>query len=233
MIKVQNPMSVSTVLPGGTEAVNAGADEIHVATPTTAPVVSPEAGTVKSVAKQKTKFSMRGAFEKIRRVKHIEIYAAVIVIAIMLLIFITPSGTTGDRSNNNGNNLTTIETNFVRDMERQLISVLSNIQGAGRVETMITAVGSSTLEIAMSIDERSVTQSGTGGASTTTTTVTKTPIIVGGNPIVVTETKPQIRGVVVVASGASDPGVRLAILRAVQTLVGDPGVRVEVLARTT
>ncbi|MCL2229416.1 MAG: stage III sporulation protein AG, partial [Firmicutes bacterium] len=71
------------------------------------------------------------------------------------------------------------------------------------------------------------------GASTTTTTVTKTPIIVGGNPIVVTETKPQIRGVVVVASGASDPGVRLAILRAVQTLVGDPGVRVEVLARTT
>jgi len=173
----------------------------------------------------------KNIFARIRAVKHIEIYAAVAVIAVMVLIFFSSISDGNSPANAPTNNLTNVEQSFVRDMERNLVSTLSQVQGAGAVTVMVTAVGSSTLEIAMNIDERTVTQ-GSGNATTTTTTVTKTPIIVNGRPIVVEERKPQLRGIVILAAGANNPAVRLKLMQAVQALVADNTVNIQVLPRS-
>ena len=41
---------------------------------------------------------------------------------------------------------------------------------------------------------------------------------------------PQILGIVVVATGASDPSVRLNLLHAVQTFIGDKQVPLQILS---
>ena len=167
-------------------------------------------------------------FARIKRIKHIEIYAAVAVIAVMVLIYFSTFGGMGS-GNAGQNQMTRMEAEFVRDMEQQLTRTLSQVQGAGRVTAMVTAVGSATLEIAYNIDERTVTQGGANGQSNTTTTVVRTPVIVNGQPVILFEIKPQLKGVVVVATGASNPQIRLQLLRAVQALVADPRVNIEIL----
>ena len=168
-----------------------------------------------------------GLFTRLRKVKHIEIYTAVAVIAIMVFIYLTTFGGGGGGSAA----LTTAEENFVREIEHKLVQTLSKVRGAGKVDAMVTAVGSSTLEIAYNIDEKTITQSGTGGSANTTTTVVKTPVIVNGQPVVLLEIKPKLKGVVIIASGASDPAVKLNLLRAVQAIISDTSVNIEILPR--
>lgn len=171
---------------------------------------------------------------RIRKIKHIEIYAACLVVLIMIGIYASNFIGAG----NNDSLERQIQQNqavFAREMEQRLVSTLSQIRGAGNVSAMVTVVGSSTLEIAYNVDERTVTQTGPNGTSNTTTTVIKTPVIIndrdGPRPLVLLEIKPRLVGVVVVASGAHDIGVRLAILRAVQTLTGnDNSINIEILA---
>jgi len=177
-------------------------------------------------------FGLKSVIRRLRKIKHIEIYAAVAVIAVMVLIFFSSIGG-GSKSSNNANttqNLTTSEDAFVRDMEQKLVNTLSMVKGAGNVSAMVTAVGSSTLEIAYNIDEKTITQNGGTNASTTTTTVTKTPLLVGGQPFVLSETKPKLKGILIVSSGANDIGVRLNLLLAVEALVSDNTVKIEILA---
>jgi stage III sporulation protein AG len=167
---------------------------------------------------------------RVKKIRHIEIYGAVAVIACMILIYISTFGGSGASTTNS---LTAAEDNFVREMEKKLVSTLSQVKDAGRVSVMVTAVGSATLEIAYNIDEKTVTQSGAGGGSNTTTTIIKTPVIINGKngsqPLVLFEIKPKLKGVVVVATGGGNPSVRLSLLRAVQALVADATVNIEIL----
>jgi len=220
MIQVPKSMSVSTV------------SEIQRIEPRIEPTKA--TAEVKSSTPKATKqgFDFKDFWTRLKKVKNIEIYAAVVVIGIMVLIFFSSIGGSGGKSQSNNSNLTAVEANYVREMEQKLVSVLTQVRGAGRVDAMVTAVGSATLEIAYNIDEKTVTQSGTGGSSTTTTTVIKTPVLVNGKEaLILMEVKPQLKGVVILASGASDPMVRLNLLMAVQALVADPTVNVEVLTR--
>ena len=221
MIRVQKPMSVATQ--NRDERISIPRNVVEEEAPATPPVVT----TPKSDIGMG---SFKNMFARIKRVKHIEVYAAVAVIAVMVFIFFSSIGGGNNSPVNSPANLSPTEASFVREMEQRLVSTLSQVRGAGNVNAMVTAVGSSTLEIAFNIDERTITQ-GSGTATTSTTTITKTPIIVNGRPVVLTETKPQLKGIVIVATGANDPGVRLDLLRAVQTIVSDNRVNIEVLAR--
>ncbi|MCL2846906.1 MAG: DUF3827 domain-containing protein [Firmicutes bacterium] len=172
---------------------------------------------------------------KLRRVKNIEVYAAGLVVLIMVGIYASNFLNLGG-GNETGNNVqqqvARNNNQFAREMEQRLVQTLGAVRGAGRIEAMVTVVGSATLEIAYNVDERTVTQGGPNG--TTTTTVVKTPVIVQGpggpQPMILLEIKPQIRGIVIVAAGANDMSVRLSILRAVQALVADNTVNIEILA---
>lgn len=176
---------------------------------------------------QKTIIKKEGIFARIKKIKNFEIYLAVGLILVMIAIYVTTFSSGGKSTQNK-----TPEQNYAREIETQLMSTLSKIQGAGRVEAMVTVVGSATIEVAYNIDERTVTQSGSGGNATTTTTVVKTPVIINGRdgpqPLILFEIKPKLKGVVIVSSGAYDVGVRLQLLRAVQAVVADDSVRIEI-----
>ena len=75
--------------------------------------------------------------EKLKKVKHIEIYVAVIFIVILLLIYLgnfSPSS-----SNKKSNSSTVLSVNqYVEDLEANLEEILSNIGGVSDVKVMIT-----------------------------------------------------------------------------------------------
>jgi len=171
-----------------------------------------------------------GFWARVKKIKNIEIYLAIAMILVMVAIYMTTLG--GGVTNAGATQRRRNEDAYAREMEAKLTRTLGQIRGAGRVEVMVTVVGSATLEVAYNIDEKTVTQSGGGGSATTTTTIVKTPVIVHGKdgpqPLILLEIKPKIRGVVVVASGAFDVGVRMQLLRAVQTVIADDSVRIDI-----
>jgi stage III sporulation protein AG len=108
-----------------------------------------------------------------------------------------------------------------------LNKVISNIKGAGTINVMISIDSSPELSIAETTEGKTTTTS-TGSVTTTTTE----PIIVKVNgeesPLVLKETLPEIKGVIVVSSGASDVKIKLDIITAVTTALGIDSNKVEV-----
>jgi len=169
-------------------------------------------------------------FARLKKIKNFEIYIAVGLILVMVAIYLTTFG--GGSGSGAGTVKKTAEENYAAEIESRLVKTLSQINGAGRIEVMVTVVGSATIEVAYNIDEKTVTQSGSGGSATSTTTIIKTPVVLNGRdgpqPLILYEIKPKVKGVVVVASGAFDVGVRLQLLRAVQTVIADDSARIEI-----
>lgn len=120
--------------------------------------------------------------------------------------------------------------------EHRLKKALSAIRGAGKVEVMITYKTSREVVPAISTaqsstDTRERDQSG-GTREITQTDKTTQPVSLtspeGSKPLILVEKEPVIQGVIVIAQGASDLMVRLALQRAVQTVLGIYANQVEV-----
>lgn len=85
---------------------------------------------------QKSKFKW---VEKLKNIKHIEIYITIIFTIILILIFF--SSTDNKASSNSKINKTTQETTittYITNMEDKLELILSQVQGASNVNVMIT-----------------------------------------------------------------------------------------------
>lgn len=100
-------------------------------------------------------------------------------------------------------------------IERRLETVLSRMAGVGKVTVMLTL--DQTEEQVLAVDGRS--SSSETGSSTESRPAT---VSEGGkeSPIVLTERLPRVRGVIVVAEGAANIGVRMNISAAVSTVLG-------------
>ena len=173
---------------------------------------------------------MKKWLEKIKRIKHWEIYAVAIVVVIMLGIYL--SSMQGNKRSNT-ETVTTVtsgDNSYASQLENKLQSVLSCVAGAGHVAVMVMTDGEGTAELAYDIQEKTVTQTGANGQEVTTTTVEKTVVTKNGSPMILWTNPPTILGIVVVATGASDPSVRLNLLHAVQTLIGDQSVPIQILS---
>ena len=204
---------------------------------TTEPVVafpkleSPPTTVQKQEVATNNSFRARASafFTRLRKVKNIEIYAVAILVVVMIGIYIS-SFDFGGRNDRPPSSSIHANDNFAREMEVRLESTLASVRGAGRVQAMVTVVGSPRLEIAYNEEERTITQAGPNGQTTTTTTIVRTPILnQNREPVIIMTTKPRVTGVVIVSQGANDPQVRLQLLRAVQTLIQDVAVRVEIV----
>lgn len=74
--------------------------------------------------------------EKLKNIKHIEIYVAIIFIVIILLIFLSTNKTKEQTSEQTTNDLSV--TAYIENMEQSLEESLSNIAGVSNVKVMIT-----------------------------------------------------------------------------------------------
>ena len=174
---------------------------------------------------------MKKWWQKIKQIKHWEIYAAVLVVVVMLIIYL--SGFGGKKTTNNTRVETVVtesNTGYAGQLEAKLQKVLSCVQGAGHVAVMVTTDGEGTAELAYDVQEKTVKQSGTSGQEVVTTTVDKTVVIKNGSPVVLWTNPPKIIGIVVVATGASDVSVRLDLLHAVQTLIADNNTPIQIFS---
>lgn len=177
-------------------------------------------------------------FEKLKKIKHIEIYAIILLVIAILAIWYFPSNKEEQKSIDSTNTSTaTVE--YCKSLENRLNTVLTQIKGAGEVSSMITLDGEIERVLAYANDEKvSSTQNTTSNGTvnkTETNNTSKEPIIVtvnGSNePLVLKEIMPNVKGVVVVASGADNIKVKLDILKAVQALLKVDSGQIEIFSK--
>lgn len=109
------------------------------------------------------------------------------------------------------------ETDFnLSATQKQLETLLSAIDGAGRVRLMLTL--SSGERIVYQTDSRTVTTS--GSTTQETQTVFRQPSGAEKEPAVQSVVYPQYQGALVICDGAERASVRLAVIQAVSSLTG-------------
>lgn len=74
--------------------------------------------------------------DKLKNIKHIEIYIAIIFIVVLLLIYLSSNKSTTKSAKENTNELSV--TTYVENLESNLEDILSNIAGISNVKVMIT-----------------------------------------------------------------------------------------------
>ncbi len=108
-----------------------------------------------------------------------------------------------------------------------LEKILSSISGAGQVKVMITYAGDVEKVPVYDNTTTSSTVDSDSGSTTNESKSTKT-VSGSGDVVVLTEKRPEVVGVVVVAKGANSLSVKLALSRAVQTALNVEASKVEV-----
>lgn len=167
-----------------------------------------------------------GIISRLRSVKHIEIIAAVAlcaVVAIAYFVFFASDGKTEVTTSEDG------------DVCKLVEEIVSEIEGVGKCEILITYDGSESYEIAY--DEETVTTVTTDSDSNServveNSTTTSTPVIITVDgkqqPLIVSTVPAKIQGIVVVAEGGDDINVKMKIIDAVCALLRVDGNKIKV-----
>ena len=146
---------------------------------------------------------VRKAIAKLKSIKNIEIYVAlVLALVVVLIVFL------GNGSKNVSKSVS--DDTYISQMEHKICSVVENIDGCGKA----------TVAISYSSNEENVYAYET--VTTTSNGITKQTssiVTVKGEPLVTKTLPPKILGVVVVAEGADNPVIRLKIIEVVVTLL--------------
>lgn len=126
------------------------------------------------------------------------------------------------------------------DMETKLKYILSQVEGAGKVEVMITySTGKENIPAYdTKTSENSTDEKDSGGGTRKIAQSSSDSAMVFQNgengdktPVIIKEIEPVAKGVLVVAEGASDPQVREKLNRAVQVLLDIPVHKIQVMER--
>lgn len=112
-----------------------------------------------------------------------------------------------------------VSTADTQDEEKRLADMLSKIEGAGEVSVMITYYTGT--EKSLAYETKTSEREGSGERSEDKKAVTS-----GGEPMVVKEIYPSVKGVIVAADGADKPAVKAAIREAVTASTGAQAHRV-------
>lgn len=119
----------------------------------------------------------------------------------------------------------------------ELGEILSQVQGAGKVAVSVSLESGPEQNYALNTttDKSTVEERDSGGGARVTTGLNNKAEVVfaqnGSSPLIVKETAPVIKGVLVVAEGAKDSEIKAKLSRAVQTVLNLPAHRVVVLPK--
>ncbi len=184
-----------------------------------------------SEKKEKSSFWDKVPFiHKLKNIKHIELILLGIFAIVLVVVY---SSSIGSKTKT-----TELATEFSAEqyssyLESKMENILSNIAGAGSVKVMITLDGGMRYEYATESEEVT-TSNEIGGSTNTKTTKSEEVVIVTINgkstPLVIKETYPEICGVVVVASGASNAQVKLNMMKSIVTLLNIKDSCVQILS---
>ncbi|NLN28548.1 MAG: hypothetical protein GX161_10035 [Firmicutes bacterium] len=131
------------------------------------------------------------------------------------------------------------EGGYEAELEERVEKLLRAMRGVGEVEVMIVLDSSARHVFAMERTEERRYEPSADGANPSLAEVrlTERPVIVredqgrSESPLVVTSYQPEVRGVVVLAEGAYDPGLRYELFKAVQALLGVPAHRIQIFPK--
>ena len=116
--------------------------------------------------------------------------------------------------------------------EDRLTAILSKINGVGEVKVMITYEGAAEQVPAYNSDStsQSTSEESAQGVNKTIQNETESKKTVTGQDgtVVLSEKRPQVIGVVIVAQGAENMGVRINLQKAAQTALDVPSNKVEI-----
>ena len=134
-----------------------------------------------------------------------------------------------------------VKLKFEEEIESRLAGILAQIEGVGKVQVMVSVTTGSRLELAHDVNgDKTITEEtdNQGGQRRVVAERLNEKVVIlregqgsADKPIVLAEYRPTIGGVLVVADGAKDPGIRLRIARAVATAMDIPAHRVTVVTR--
>lgn len=177
----------------------------------------------------KKEFKPKFNLVKLFNAKNIKLIVLVVILIVGLILFIKIGGTKSSVKSSQSTELEYQTTmSYCEQLEKKLEKVLSQVKGAGQVKVMISLEGSPELVYAMDSDSKvSSTNSGS------TTTSSSTPIIIQRNgksgPLILTEKLPNVKGVIIVSSGANDVSIKIDILNSVSTLLDISTDKINVL----
>lgn len=149
------------------------------------------------------------------KLKKIKAEYLIIAFAIIAILIIFASGISETKVETQDKIAT-----YIESLENKLSRKLSQINGAGKVSVIISVKQGMITEIAT--EKKTVTETGI-------IKIEEAPVLVSGKPIVLAEKYPDITGVVIIAKGANDLNVRVALVSATQTILGITSDKIEIL----
>ena len=129
------------------------------------------------------------------------------------------------------------DSNYKTRTETQLAELLQKVENIGQVNVMITLENEELIETAFNIitnEKVSEERDNEGGIRTITEIQENQEVVVisksgEDEPVVIKKTTPKIKGVLIVAEGASSSHVKEKIIRAASTLLDIPVYKISVL----
>ena len=168
-----------------------------------------------------------GFLQKIKSVKHIELIVAALLCALLILAYFAYTGLSG------GTHSETSDGND--DTANKVAEIISQIDGVGKCEVLITYDGSESYVIAY--DEETVTTVTTDTDDNSSrvvenSTTTSSPVIITSDgkqqPLIISSKPAEIDGIVVVAEGGDDVYVKIKIIDALCALLDVDGSKIKV-----
>jgi len=195
---------------------------------------------------------MSGWFDKIRDFmrnkkggRGIENLVIILILGVIIIIVASTFLSDGEKTKDKSKEVETIAflsnsaTDELREFEKRLEQILSEIEGAGTVKVMVTWNSDGEVVHAYNVTEESTVREEQDGSERTGKTDERKlqrelAFMDGSNgrvPVVTQKIRPDVKGVVVVADGAGSTAVRQDIINAVEALLGIPRHRIQVLKR--
>lgn len=142
------------------------------------------------------------------------------IILIIGVVFMVAAGESKSRKGDSAD-MPSAETVYQQDEEARLAGILSRIDGAGEVSVMITYYSSAEKSIAYET-KRNIAQR----EDKSEQSEDNKAVMTDGEPLVVKEVYPSVKGVIITAQGAGNTAVRSAISSAVAAALDVPAHRI-------
>lgn len=174
------------------------------------------------------KEKLKALYQRIKKVKHIEIYLAVglaLIVGCIYFISISPSKKVENKQQTQIDNISTnFESSgeYIDYLENKLESVITRVKGVEDVKVILTLEKG--FEYIYATEEETKTTS--NGTSVTSSTI----VMVDGQPVIKEEIYPIVKGIVVIADGVEDVSVKMNVLSIIQTVIEVDNSKIKIMA---